>query len=225
MLLADLLSDFLLGVATPLSAACVIPLYPAFIGYLASTGEDSGRSPLVLGLVVMAGVLAFMAGTGVLFTWVLQESVGTVVSQVSPIAFVVLAVVGAVLLVNPKGFSRLPTFEPPQSRYPTATAFSYGFFFGAIVIPCNPGTIFLFFARSPVLYDTHAQSMLGFLAFGLGIGAPLLAFAVVSEAFGKRVTRTLARYSGPVNRAVGAVLLVVAVYYLTAVFEVVALPV
>jgi cytochrome c-type biogenesis protein len=42
---------------------------------------------------------------------------------------------------------------------------------------------------------------------------------------GKRVTRTLARYSGPINRGVGAVLLVVAVYYLTAVFEVVSLPV
>jgi len=165
-----------------------------------------------------------MTGAGVLFAWVLGESVGTVVSDISPIAFVILAVVGAVLLVDPKLFSRIPTVDPSQSSYPTATAFSYGFFFGAIVVPCNPGTIFLFFARSPVLYDTHAQSMLGFLAFGLGIGAPLLAFAVVSEALGKRVTSTLARYSGPVNRAVGAVLLGVSVYYLTTVFEVVPLP-
>lgn len=222
MTVAGLIENFLLGVATPLSAACVIPLYPAFIAYLASTGgEDESRSVLLLGVLVMGGVLAFMAALGILFTFVLQESISAVVADVSPIAFTVLAVVGTVLLVDPKGFSRLPSFEPPQSRYPSASAFSYGFFFGAIVIPCNPGTISLFFARTPVLYDTHLESMLGFLAFGLGIGAPLLAFAIVSEPFARRVTGTLARYSGPVNRAVGAILVVVSVYYLVFVFGVV----
>jgi len=75
-----------------------------------------------------------------------------------------------------------------------------------------------------VLYDTHVESMLGFLAFGLGIGAPLLAFAVVSESFGRRITGVLARYSGPINRAVGAVLLGVSAYYLATAPEVVSLP-
>jgi cytochrome c-type biogenesis protein len=54
----------------------------------------------------------------------------------------------------------------------------------------------------------------------LGIGAPLLAFALLSESFGRRITRTLARYSDPINRAVGAFLLLVAVYYLVFVFAV-----
>ena len=222
MTLGALLEDFLLGVATPLTAACVIPLYPAFIGYLASTGDEEGggHSPLLLGLLVVAGVLSFMTLAGLVFTFVLEESVDRLVSDVSPYAFGLLAVVGAVLLVAPKGFSRVPTIEPPQSRYPSATAFGYGFFFGAIVIPCSPGTISLFFARTPVLYDTHAGSMLGFLAFGLGIGAPLLTFAIVSQPFAQRVTGTLARYSGPVNRVVGAVLLGVSAYYLYEVFRV-----
>ncbi|MFC7057579.1 hypothetical protein [Halovenus salina] len=35
MTLAGLTEHFALGVATPLTAACVIPLYPAFIAYLA----------------------------------------------------------------------------------------------------------------------------------------------------------------------------------------------
>jgi len=220
MTAGTLLEDFLIGVATPLTAACVIPLYPAFIGYLASTGDEDGggHSPLLLGLLVVAGVLSFMGIVGFLFTFVLGESIGRVVSNVSPYAFALLAVIGAVLLVNPKGFSQVPTFEPPQSRYPAATAFSYGFFFGAIIIPCSPGTISLFFARTPVLYDSHAESMLGFIAFGLGIGAPLLSFAIVSESFGRRVTGTLARYSSPINRGVGAVLLVVSLYYLVDVF-------
>jgi len=220
------LEHFLLGVVTPLTAACVIPLYPAFVSYLASTGEEGGRWPVsVLGGLVVAGVLAFMAVIGILFTFVLGESVATVVEDISPIAFAILAIVGAILLVDPKGFSRVPTFEPPQSRYPGLSALSYGFFFGAIIIPCNPGLIALFFARTPVLYDTHVESMIGFLSFGLGIGAPLLALAILSEPFGNRVTTTLARYSSPINRGTGAVLLVVAAYYLLVVFETVPSPV
>ncbi|MFC7072078.1 cytochrome c biogenesis protein CcdA [Halovenus rubra] len=225
MTLSGLVEHFLLGIATPLTASCVIPLYPAFIAYLASTGDDDGgRSVAVLGSLVVIGVLAFMATIGIVFTVVLEESINTVVEDLSPIAFGVLAVVGAVLLIDPKGFSRLPAFEPPQSRYPSASAFSYGFFFGAIIIPCNPATISLFFARTPVLYDTHVESMLGFLAFGLGIGAPLLAFALLSESFGRRVTTTLARYSNPINRATGAVLLAVSLYYLGPVFKVISVP-
>lgn len=226
MIAAKLLEQFLLGIATPLTAACVIPLYPAFIAYLASTGDDDeGRSVVLLGILVVAGVLVFMSAIGVLFTFVLQESVNTVVSNVSPIAFGILAVVGVVLLADPKGFSRVPTFEPPQSRYPALSAFSYGFFFGAIIIPCNPATISLFFARTPILYDTHLGSMLGFLSFGLGIGAPLLTFAIVSEPFSRRVTRTLAQYSSQINRVAGAILLAVSLYYLSFVFGIIPLPV
>lgn len=222
MTVAGVLEHFLLGVATPLTAACVIPLYPAFIAYLASVGEDDGTpSVALLGVVVVAGVLAFVAAVGVVFVFVLQSSVARVVTSVSPAAFAVLVLVGAVLLVDPGGFSRLPSFDPPQSRYPSLSAFSYGFFFGAIVLPCNPGTIALFFARTPVLYDTHLESLLGFLAFGLGIGTPLLAFAVLSEPFGRRVTTTIARHSTVVNRVTGAILLAVGGYYLVVVFAVV----
>lgn len=215
------LEHFLLGVATPLTAACVIPLYPAFIAYLAGTEDDGGPPIAVLGGLVVLGVLLFMTLIGVVFTYVLQESLTGVVEDVSPIAFTVLALVGAVLLVDPKGFTRLPSFDPPHSRYPSVSALSYGFFFGAIIIPCNPALIALFFARTPILYETHLESVLGFLAFGLGIGAPLLAFALLAEPFSRRVTTTLARYSAQINRMTGAILFVVAAYYLAFVFDVI----
>lgn len=214
---------FTIGVLTPLTAACVIPMYPAFIAYLANTGDDdSAPSVAVLGLLVVAGVITFMGLAGLLLEVVLQVSIRQgAVATLSPVAFGLLAVIGLVMLVDPKGFSRLPTVEPPHSKYPTASAFGYGFFFGAIIIPCNPGFIGLFFARQSVLFETTAGNLLGFLAFGLGIGSPLLALAVVSEPFGRRFTRTLARYSSPINRAVGAVLLAVSGYYLVFIFEVV----
>jgi cytochrome c-type biogenesis protein len=216
---------FWLGVATPLTAVCVLPLYPGFISYLASAGVDEdgrSRSPLVLGLLVVAGVISFMAAVGFVFVTVLGTGVESgFVGRFSPWAFGILGVVGFVLAVSPSGFSRLPSVEPPHTSYPRLSAFGYGFFFGAIIIPCNPGFVGLFFARQSVLFETAAANMLGFLAFGVGIGAPLLTFAVVSEPVGRRVTTTLARYSEQINRVVGVVLVLIAVYYLVFVFTVI----
>lgn len=215
---------FWIGVVTPLTAVCVLPLYPAFISYLASAGDDEGRprSPVVLGILVVAGVISFMAIAGFLFVVVLGAGIeGGFVGRFGPWVFAVLGIVGAVLLVDPAGFSRLPSIEPPHAKHPHVTAFGYGFFFGGVIIPCNPGFVGLFFARQAVLFDGALQNMIGFLLFGLGIGAPLLAFAVLSESLGRRVTRALARHSNPINRAVGGFLLLVAVYYLLFVFTVV----
>ena len=212
---------FLIGVATPLTAACVIPLYPAFLAFLANQGDgERSRSIVTLGVLVTAGVLACMALIGLLFTTILESSLTRVVESVSPVAFAILIVVSIVLLLDLEVFSRIPTVDPPQSQYPSVSAFGYGFFFGAIVLPCNPAFVALFFARVPILFDSQLESFIGFLAFGLGIGAPLLAFSLVSQPFARRVTRTLATHSGPVNRVTGAVMLVISVYYLVIVFNV-----
>ena len=225
---AALLEFFLLGLATPLTATCVVPLYPSFLAYLASAGERERGPPIAaLGLLVVAGVIAFMAVVGFLWTAVFRTGVSAAVDLLSPIAFGVLAVVGAVLVVAPNGFARLPTVEPPHSRYPTLSAFAYGFFFGAIVIPCNPGLIALFLSRSTVAFpafDSQLEVLAGFLAFGLGIGTPLLAFSLLSQPYSRRVTRTLARYGAAINRLVGLVLVAVSLYYLIEVFGVVPLP-
>lgn len=219
MTVSGLATHFWLGVLTPLTAVCVIPLYPAFIAFLASAdGEGRRRSPLLLGALVVTGVVAFMTLVGVVYSLVLGQAVNDAVETVSPVAFWILAGVGIVMLTRPTLFASLPTVEPPQSEYPAASAFGYGFFFGAIIIPCNPGLIATFFSTTPVLYDTQLGSMLGFLAFGLGIGAPLLAFAVVSETAGRTVTRFLAQHSTHVYRATGIIVLAVAAYYIWFVF-------
>lgn len=222
---AALLEFFVIGVATPLTAVCVLPLYPAFIAYLGtvSAGERK-RSPVLLGVLVVAGVLSFMLVIGSVWTLAFGAGVADAVETVSPIAFAVLAVVGGVLLVDPRVFARLPSVEPPHSSRPNVSAFGYGFFFGAIVIPCNPGLITLFFTRATVVFpalESRITVLLAFLAFGLGMGAPLLAFAVLSEAAGERITRALARRSNQINRGVGLVLIAVAGYYLWVVFDII----
>ncbi|WP_411967498.1 cytochrome c biogenesis protein CcdA [Haloferax sp. YSSS75] len=220
-----LLELFVLGVGTPLTAACALPLYPGFLAYLArqSTRESGGQRGLpiaVLGGLVTLGAVSFMLAVGVVFSLLLEVSLTAVVEVVSPVAFGVLFVVSLALLADAKIFARIPTLEPPETRHPALSAFSYGFFFGAIVLPCNPGFIALFFARVPVLFDTAAESLLGFFAFGLGIGAPLLAFSLVSERYSRQVTRWFARHTTAINRVTGAVMLVVSLYYLLVVFDV-----
>lgn len=215
MSLAGFAQHYVLGVLTPLTAVCVVPLYPGFIAFLASTGDGGRRRPAAfLGLLVVAGVVSFMAAIGVLYSLVLGSAVNDAVQTLSPIAFWLLAVVGLVMFVNPALFGRLPTTEPPQSKYPGVSAFSYGFFFGAIVVPCNPGLIAAFFTTTPILYDTQLENMLGFVSFGVGMGTPLLAFALVSDSLGQRLTRWLAAHNTLVYRATGTILLAVSAYYL-----------
>jgi len=169
---------------------------------------------VLLGLLVVAGVVTFMTAVGVVYSLVLGEAINDAVETFSPVAFWLLGGVGVVMLVRPTLFAGLPTVDPPQSTYPAASAFSYGFFFGAIIIPCNPGLIATFFSTTPVLYDTHVESMLGFLSFGLGLGAPLLGFALVSESVGRKLTRLLAQHSSYVYRITGLIVLAVSVYYI-----------
>lgn len=224
--LIGLIEMFLIGLGTPLTAVCVIPLYPAFVAYLGSVGgEDRVRSsPLALGLMVFAGVLAFMTAVGVVVSFVLVASIEGFVGIVSPVAFTLLLAIGLIMLADREFFARVPQIEPPQTRYPAITAFGYGFFFGAIIIPCNPGLIALAFSRNPVLFDTQLESFLGFLLFGVGIGVPLFGLAIASESFGRRLTTWIATHSTGVNRVTGVILVGVSLYYLLVVFQLVPLP-
>jgi cytochrome c-type biogenesis protein len=215
---AQLASSFGLGLATPLTAVCVLPLYPSFLAYLSNQRETRLPISALAGLVA-AGVLAFMLAVGLVFTTLLESSLTRVVGVVSPVAFGLLAVASLLLLADVEFQRFLPSVEPPQSTHPVASAFGYGFFFGAIVVPCNPGFVAVFFARA-FLFSDPVGSLLNFLAFGSGIAAPLVALAVVSDRWQTRVVRTLTGHRTLVNRATGAVMLAVSVYYLVVVFGV-----
>lgn len=220
-LVGTVVESFSLGVATPLTAVCVIPLYPGFLAYLA--GSDEGHSVVSLSVLVSLGVVGFMGGLGLVFSTALQSSLTRVVDVVSPVAFAILAVFSLVLLSGRSPGDRLPSIEPPRSRRPALSALAYGGFFGAVVLPCNPGFIAIFFARAP-LFGDPVSSFANFLAFGFGIAAPLLGLAVVAEPYRDRVLGALTRHAGAVHRATGAVIFVVSLYYLLVVFDVFGLP-
>ena len=213
----EVATSFTLGLATPLSAVCVIPLYPAFLAFLSNQDEDA-PSIAVLGGLVALGVIVFMAGIGLLFTTLLETSLTAVVELVSPPAFGLLAVLGVVLVADLHPQARLPAVEPPQTRFPSLSALAYGAFFGAIVLPCNPGFISVFFARA-FLFTDPVSSVANFGAFGVGMASPLLGFAVVSEPWRDRVLGVLTTHRRAINVITGSVLLAIALYYLLFVFE------
>lgn len=217
--LSDVATSFVLGLLTPLTALCVIPLYPAFLSRLSrnvSKERDNRRMFALFGLVVVAGVIVFMALLGLVFTMLLQESLTKVIGIISPIAFAAMAVIGVLLMFNVKIQRKV---RPNKLRNPYVSAFFYGFFFGAIVVPCNPLFIAAFFARVATV-EGFVVNMLNFLAFGLGIGAPLLAFSLVSRATSRSMVNWLVKYNRQIDFVAGLVMVSVAVYYLIYVFHV-----
>jgi len=63
-------------------------------------------------------------------------------------------------------------------------------------------------------------NMLNFLAFGLGIGAPLLAFSLVSRSASRWMVNWLVKYNRQIDFVAGLVMVSVGLYYLYSVFHV-----
>ena len=73
-------------------------------------GKQGGNhSVALLGVLVVSGVITFMALVGIVFTFLLGAGVNRAVETVSPVAFLLLLGVGAVLMVAPAGFGRYRT--------------------------------------------------------------------------------------------------------------------
>lgn len=225
-LLFDLGTAFVLGFLTPLTAACVLPLYPAFLSYLSDQlkGEEDRKIIFLFGLLVVAGVITFMILTGLVFTTILEISLTRAVEWVSPVAFAILAFIGLFLMLDLDLSSHLPRWDSPDTDNPLVNAFGFGFFFGAIVLPCNPAFIAAFFARN-LLIETPATNILSFIVFGLGIGFPLLVFAAISGRWSQKIIGTLNQYTSVINRTTGTIMLIISIYYLDMVFNVFTIPV
>jgi len=221
-LFLDILASFGLGLLTPLTAVCVLPLYPGFLAFLSNqfSGKESKKTYALFGAIIVAGVLTFMLLFGLIFTTLLQESLTNVIGIVSPIAFGILGIISLFLIFNFDFGRFFPKLKVKTTGNPLKSAFIFGFFFGAIVIPCNPAFIAAFLARA-LLFGSFVSSISNFLAFGLGLGAPLLVFSLVSAQWSQRVIGFLTGHKRIINLIAGILMLWIALYYLLCVFPVV----
>lgn len=221
-LFSELGTAFVLGLLTPLGAVCVLPLYPGFLVYLSGqlSGRESGRKTIVLfALIITSGVILFMLVLGLVFTTILQVSLTNVIGIVSPIAFGILLIISLLLIFDLDVGRFLPRARTPIVRNPWLSAFTFGLFFGPIVVPCNPLLIAALFARTASAIG-FMENILRFLFFGLGIGFPLIVLAGVSTAASDSVINFLTRHKRVINLVVGIIMLGISVYYLFFVFKI-----
>ncbi|NYT05720.1 MAG: cytochrome C biogenesis protein [Methanomicrobiales archaeon] len=214
---ASLALSFVAGLAAPLGAVCVLPLYPAFLAFLAGQagGKGPAQSPLALGLAVAAGVLGGMFIFGLVVAGVLQASLSSAIGHLAPFLYAAMGLAGAVLAAGIDPGRYLPPIRAPAGKTPVAQALLFGMFFGLISLPCNPGPILLVFVISSTAGE-YAIHLLHFLLFGAGMASPLLVMAGISTARNRMIVGFLERHHAAVTRATGCVLVAVALFSLFA---------
>ena len=211
----------LAGLFAPLGAVCVLPLYPGFLAYLAGrvSNKDSRYTFVWLGLMVTFGVILSMFLFGLIFTQLLQESLTRAIGIVSPIAFGILGLISILLIFNVDIGRFFPKVHSPVLKSPYLSSFVFGFFFGAVVLPCNPAALIVLFAISTSV-TSFVLNLFNFILFGVGMAIPLLAFAIVSAAWSKGVINFLTTYKSWINRIAGIIMLGISLYYLIFVFRI-----
>lgn len=220
--LARISEAFILGLLTPLTAACVLPLYPGFLVYLSNqlSGKAHNRKTIALfGLIVTFGVVLFMTLFGLVFTTILKVSLTNVIEIISPIAFGILVIISLLLIFNIDIGRFIPRTQTPAAKNPMLNALLFGFFFGAIVIPCNPLFIAVLFTRTVSTID-FLGNILRFLFFGIGMGFPLLIFSLISTASSSAIIGFLLKHKRSINFTAGVIMLTISSYYLIFVFSI-----
>jgi len=219
-MIVNLWLSFLAGLFAPLAAVCVLPLYPGFLAYLSNqlTGKESRKTMVLLGVLTTVGVISSMTLFGLIFTFFLQESLTNAIGIISPIAFGILALVSILMIFNVNIGKLIPKFNAPIRKNPYASSFGFGFFFGAIVLPCNPASLIVLFALSTSTVS-FLSNFLNFVVFGFGMAFPLLLFAIVSSANSKAVIGFLNKHNRKINLIAGLLMLGISLYYLFFVFR------
>jgi cytochrome c-type biogenesis protein len=225
---SELLVAFGGGLAATVTP-CILPLYPAFLAYLAgqapagigvaasgsraadATAAAGARRvpPIAAASLVLAGVLSGMVLIGLVFA-VVSASLTRFIGVVLPIADGVLIMLGLLLVLGRNPFARLPQLSPAGlGRFgPGLGAFLYGLLFAPIALPCSGPFVVAIFAFSLTLGDVASQ-LLFFCVFGLGFGVPLFVIGLLAQWRGAQVARAIVRWERPIGFVLGLALIAV----------------
>lgn len=209
----ELFRAFSLGNAAILTNACLLPLYPGLIAFLAgnANNEQSRRATGWLGVLVLAGVLTMMTLIG-LVLYLLQQSFGDVLTLLLPLIYGIVIVLGVMMVMGRNPFARLATVQSPMLRNPYLTAYVYGLLFGPMTLPCTGPIILSAFALGANNTGELVNGLLYFLAFGLGFGWPLALLPLAALPAQKRLVRVLTNHYLLLTRISGVLLIAVGLF-------------
>jgi cytochrome c-type biogenesis protein len=221
MTLSDLTVAFIAGLLSPLGAACILPLYPGYLSFLAAQAGDvrTTHARILLGITAGTGILAAMLGFGLLVGVIFTLPIGGVLSVISPVAYAILGGIGILLILGAGPGLQIRAPDILTGRSPFGGAFIFGLFFGVLILPCNAGPVTVLLALSTSAAD-FAANMGNFLVYGAGMAIPLIALSALSSYDGNRITRTLAAQKRWINFATGVLMVSIAAYYLLVVFRI-----
>ena len=205
----EYLQAFLLGNAAILTNVCMLPLYPGLIAFMAGTGTG-GKSARWIGVLVLAGVLSLMLVIGWLL-YVLQASFGAVLPWLLPAIYIVVAVLGVLMLTGRNPFRRLSMSQAPVLRNPYLSAYAYGLMLAPMTLPCVGPVVLSAFLLGAGSTQALADSLLYFLAFGLGFGWPLIVLPLLAQPFQRQFTSWTTSHYRLLTAVSGALLLAIGV--------------
>jgi cytochrome c-type biogenesis protein len=204
------LGPFGLGVASAASP-CLLPLYPTFVGYLASNaGRFEGRRALgAIGFLILAGLLTTVVLVGVVLTAV-SAPMAPLLSVLTPVVDGLLIGLGLLLIANRNPFARLPVMRVPVLANPYGQAFAYGAMLGPLALPCA-GPFLVGLLGISLDYADAVGRIGTFVLFGLGFGLPLLLLSLLAGFRARATVGWVVRHHRAVEIVAGVVLIVVAV--------------
>ncbi|MCB0957274.1 MAG: cytochrome c biogenesis protein CcdA [Ilumatobacteraceae bacterium] len=209
----EYLEAFALGNGAILGNVCMLPLYPGmFVMFANQSGNERARRVLpFLGVLVLAGVLTVMIALGFVLH-LLSTAFGDVLDWVLPVLYLGVLALGVAMLAGRNPFARLSTTSAPVLRSPAATSYLYGMALGPMTLPCTgPLVLSAFTIGSVAGTGRLVDSLLYFLAFGVGFGWPLVALPFMAAPVQRRVTRFLTRHHRAVAVVSGVLLVGIAV--------------
>lgn len=208
----QLFQGFLLGNAAILTNACLLPLYPGLIAFLAGNANEkqSTWSTGVLGVLVLAGILSMMTAIGFLLS-LASASFGDILPILLPIIYALVILLGVLMLLGRSPFARLQTAQAPMLRSRHLTAYVYGLFFGPMTLPCTGPIILTAFTVGSGVGDV-VDGLLFFLFFGLGFGWPLVLLPLAAMPVQRRIVGWLSHNHDALNHAAGLLLIAVGVF-------------
>lgn len=211
--MAQWVEAFSLGSVAMLTNACLLPLYPALIAFMAGSAaeNDKARISAWLGVLVLLGILTSMLLVGLL-VYLLRQTMGALLPFLLPLVYGIVIALGIAMLMGRSPFARLAAAQSPVLRSPYATAYLYGLLLGPMTLPCTGPIITSAFVLGAGDALALADGLLYFLFFGLGFGWLLVILPLVALPVQRRLVGWLARNHTLLNRISGLLLVAVGVF-------------
>jgi cytochrome c-type biogenesis protein len=204
------------------ASPCVLPLVPAYLGYvggmtkLPEPGQRGGRGPLILGvLLFVLGFSAVFVGLSIAFASV-GAVLGTQLDLITRIAGVVVILMGFVFIGQVSFMQRNLTL-PVKAATGIAGAPVLGVVFGLGWAPCIGPTLIAVNALALSVGDIGRATVLA-TAYCLGLGLPFLALALGLHSATKAMG-FLRRHIRIINIFGGALLMLIGLAMVTGLWQ------